>query len=124
MDALQTPVLVVYSTTGTPHATAQESIYETGRGGRGEIMTVEGAMQKTGLLMAVAMVSADMRNIVFPRSLPQWCKYADSLHSVTMPLSFSGRCGSHLDADLLRQLCSCHGCTKHQQSKMLKYGNR
>lgn len=36
----------------------QESIYETGRGGRGEIMTVEGAMQKTGLLMAIAMVAA------------------------------------------------------------------
>ena len=34
----------------------QDSVYETGRGGRGDIMTVEGAVQKTGLLMAVAMV--------------------------------------------------------------------
>lgn len=42
------------------HYCVQESIYETGRGGgrSGEIMTVEGAMQKTGLLMAVAMVAA------------------------------------------------------------------
>lgn len=35
---------------------SQDSIYETGRGGRGDIMTVEGAVQKTGLLMVVAMV--------------------------------------------------------------------
>eukprot|EP00195_Chlamydomonas_chlamydogama_P014549 CAMPEP_0202897070 /NCGR_PEP_ID=MMETSP1392-20130828/5927_1 /ASSEMBLY_ACC=CAM_ASM_000868 /TAXON_ID=225041 /ORGANISM="Chlamydomonas chlamydogama, Strain SAG 11-48b" /LENGTH=245 /DNA_ID=CAMNT_0049582623 /DNA_START=286 /DNA_END=1023 /DNA_ORIENTATION=- len=36
----------------------QDSIYETGRGGRSEIMTVDGAVQKTSLMLGVTVLGA------------------------------------------------------------------
>ncbi|KXZ46709.1 hypothetical protein GPECTOR_41g673 [Gonium pectorale] len=49
------------STSSNPAFTfgkVDEAIYETGRGSGGQLMTVDGAVQKTSLLLAVAMASA------------------------------------------------------------------